>query len=424
MRTILIIVFVALGAGACSDTDGTVGESSSTTTTAVLTTTAAPTTTTTVLAEATSSTSLTTTTSTTTTTTEPPPELLGVELVQVADMGHPLAIASPPGDPRLFVADRTGVIEIIGIDGVVVESPFIDLTDRVRANGIEQGLLGLVFHPSYADNGRFFVYYTDENDDSTLVEFAVSDDPMVADASSAKELLFLDQPTERHNAGMLEFGPDGYLYVAIGDGGDGGHNGQKPDTLFGTILRLDVDSGDPYAIPEGNPFVAGGGAAEVWAYGLRNPWRFSIDDGLIYIADVGQQDWEEVSVLPLDAGGANLGWAIREGSRCFSSPACEQTETVFPVLEYPHSEGCSITGGSVYRGEAIPELHGLYFYSDWCQGWIKSFRYENGKAVDPEVWSDLKPGQVNTFGTDAAGELYIGTWSGELWKLSPIRAEK
>lgn len=419
-----MLVFVALLGSACSDTDDATAETLAPTTAAAVTTapttTAAPPPTT----STTSPTSTTTTSTTTTTTTELPPELLGVELVLVAEMDYPLAIASPPDDPRVFVADRKGTVEIIGADGAVAASPFIDLTDRVRANGIEQGLLGLTFHPKYSDNGRFFVYYTDENDDSTLVEFTVSGDPMVADVASAKEVLFLDQPTDRHNAGMLEFGPDGYLYVAVGDGGDGGHNGQKPDTLFGTILRLDVDSGDPYAIPADNPFANGGGAAEVWAYGLRNPWRFSIDDGLIYIADVGQQDWEEVSVLPLDAGGVNLGWAIREASRCFSSPACEQTETVFPVVEYPHSEGCSITGGSVYRGDAIPELRGVYFYSDWCQGWIKSFRYENGEAIDLQAWPELDPGQVNTFGTDSAGELYIGTWGGEVWKLSPIRAEE
>ena len=416
-----MVVLIALVAGACTGGDAIEAETSSTTTTAPVVN-STPTTPTTVPPTTTTA-ATTTTTSTTTTTTEPPPELLGVELVLVAEMDYPLAIASPPGDPRVFVALREGTVEVIGADGAVAETPFLDLTDRVRANGIEQGLLGLVFHADYADNGRFFVYYTDENDDSTLVEFAASTDPMVADIGSAKEVLFLDQPTDRHNAGMLEFGPDGYLYVAVGDGGDGGHNGQKPDTLFGTILRIDVDNGDPYAIPADNPFTDGGGAAEVWAYGLRNPWRFAIDDGLIYIADVGQQDWEEVNVLPLDGGGANLGWAIREASRCFSSPACEETETVFPVLEYPHSEGCSITGGSVYRGAAIPELHGVYFYSDWCTGWIKSFRYENGEAVDLQQWPELDPGQVNTFGTDASGELYIGTWGSKVWRLSPIRAE-
>jgi glucose/arabinose dehydrogenase len=224
---------------------------------------------------------------------------------------------------------------------------------------------------------------------------------------------------------MLAFGPDGYLYVAVGDGGDGGRNAQKPENFFGTILRLDIDNGEPYAIPANNPFLEGGGAPEVWAFGLRNPWRFSIDHetGLMYIGDVGQEAWEEVDVISLDGGGLNLGWAYREGSRCFSSPECDETDSVFPVVEYPHSEGCSVTGGYVYRGAEIPELIGHYFYSDWCSGWVRSFRYDGTEAVDLQEWPELDPGQVNTFGTDGFGELYLGTWSGEVWKLVPIRAE-
>ncbi len=425
MRSTLFIAIAVLSA-ACSGTDAAETTTAApTTVTTVVPTTTFPSTTTSAGAtsEPPATTTSTSTTTTTTTTTEPPAELLGVELELVAEIDRVLAIAAPTGDSRVFLAQREGIVHVVGGDGVVREEPFLDLTDRVRANGIEQGLLGLAFHPQYGDNGRLYVYFTDENDDSRLVEFSVSDDPMRGDVDSARELLFLDQPTDRHNAGMLEFGPDGFLYVAVGDGGDGGHNGQKADTLFGTILRIDVDNGDPYAIPEDNPFVSGGGAPEVWAFGLRNPWRFSIDRDLIYIADVGQQDWEEVTVLPIGAGGANLGWAYREGSACFNSPECEETETVSPTLEYAHADGCSITGGYVYRGAGIPELDGTYFYSDWCQGWVRSFRYEDGAAVDVREWSDLDPGQVNTFGTDAAGELYMGTWGGSVWKLVPVRAE-
>ena len=426
MRFPIALLGAALLVGACSDSEPAPTSSSTT----AVTTTAAPATTTappTTAAPATTAAPTTTsTTTTTTTTTQPPPELLGVELELVAEIDRPLAITAPAGDRRVFIAQREGTIEVIGPAGEPAEEPFLDFSDRVRANGIEQGFLGLAFHPDYADNGRFFVYFTDENDDSRLAEFTVGDDPAFADPDSYRELLFFDQPTERHNAGMLEFGPDGHLYVAVGDGGDGGHNGQKPDNLFGTILRLDVDGEAPYAIPADNPFVAGGGAAEVWAYGLRNPWRFSIDHetGLMYIGDVGQQDWEEVDVISLDEGGANFGWAYREGSRCFSSPDCEETETVFPVLEYSHADGCSITGGHVYRGDEIPELDGVYFYADWCQGWVRSFRYENGQAVDPQEWPELDPGQVNTFGVDGLGELYIGTWGGEVWKLVPVRADE
>ncbi|MDJ0924238.1 MAG: PQQ-dependent sugar dehydrogenase [Acidimicrobiia bacterium] len=423
MRFLSLAVALGLLTAACSGNDST-----EPTVAAVPSTTVQPTTTTTaavVTTEARPATAATTSTTTTTTTTQPPPELLGVELVLFAAIDWPLAIAAPHGDSRLFVAHREGRIEVVGAGGEVQEDPFLDLSDRVRANGIEQGLLGLAFHPSYADNGRFYVYFSDENDDTRLAEYTVGSDPAFADPGSYRELMLFDQPTERHNAGMLEFGPDGYLYVAVGDGGDGGHNGQKSDTLFGTILRIDVDGGEPYAVPGDNPFVDGGGAPEVWAYGLRNPWRFSIDaeSNSMFIADVGQQDWEEVNVVSLDQGGANFGWAYREGSRCFSHPECEETETVLPVVEYGHSDGCSITGGYVYRGADIPELNGTYFYSDWCTGWIRSFRYEGGAAVDVREWPELDPGQVNTFGVDGFGELYIGTWGGDVWKLVPIRAE-
>jgi glucose/arabinose dehydrogenase len=422
-----ILALVALLATACSSADEADPTTSITTTapSTAVTTTAAPATTVPTTTASPTTTAPATTTSTTTTTTEPPPQLLGLELELVAEIPRPLVITAPPGDPRVFVAEREGTILVIEPGGEVRPEPFLDITDRVWANGIEQGLLGLAFHPLYADNGRFFVYYTDEDSDTRLVEFTVSADPAFVDPASARELLLIDQPTDRHNAGMLEFGPDGYLYVAVGDGGDGGGNAQKPENVFGTILRLDVESGDPYAIPPDNPFVDGGGAAEVWAYGLRNPWRFSIDaaTGLMFIGDVGQESWEEIDVIPLGGGGANLGWAYREGSGCFSSPECEETETVFPVVEYPHSEGCSVTGGIVYRGPAIPELDGVYVYSDWCQGWIRSFRYEDGAASDEKEWSELDPGQVNTFGTDAQGEIYIGTWEGEVWKLVPVRAD-
>lgn len=369
--------------------------------------------------------SATTTISTATTTTEPPPELLGLGLELVAEIHRPLSIAAAPGDGRLFVLQREGLISVISPSGQVPETPFLDITDRVLASGIEQGLLGLALHPDFSSNGRFFVYYTDDEDDTNLVEFTASG--ATADPATAREVLLIDQPTERHNAGMLAFGPDGYLYIAVGDGGDGGGNAQKPENVFGTILRIDVDHGDPYSIPLDNPFADGiGGAPEVWLYGLRNPWRFSIDapSGLMYVGDVGQESWEEVDVVGIDSGGANLGWAYREGTHCFSSPQCDNIDWVGPVVEYSHAEGCSVTGGYVYRGAAIPELEGHYFYSDWCQGWIRSFRYEEGEAVDQREWTELQPGQVDTFGVDQEGELYLGTWDGKVYKLVPVRAEK
>lgn len=355
---------------------------------------------------------------TTTTTTLPPLHGLAFETVATG-LAQPTVVTHAPGDQRLFVVERTGVIRLVEPATGLVEEAFLDLSDRVGSNGIEQGMLGLAFHP--ADPGRFFVYYVDTDGRRTLSEFP---EP----TPDSERLLFAHpQPPGsvdiRHYGGHLEFGPDGYLYVSLGDGADAGNEGQNPDSIFGTILRLDVD-GDPYAIPSGNPFPDGD-APEVWAYGLRNPWRFTIDDTdrLIYIADVGQERWEEVSVLSLDDGGANLGWPVMEGDHCFSRSDCDPDEFTTPALEYGHDEGCSITGGHVYRGEAIPELQGHYFYGDWCGGWIRSFRMEDREAVDSQDWTaDLEGvGQPNAFGLDAAGEMYVANYEGEVLTIVPVR---
>ncbi|HEY4606694.1 MAG TPA: PQQ-dependent sugar dehydrogenase [Acidimicrobiia bacterium] len=350
------------------------------------------------------------------------PALQGVRLeTLVQDLSQPTVLASPPGDDRLFVVERVGVIRILDANRELLESAFLDLTDRVLANGIEQGLLGLAFHPEYASNGRFYVYYTDQSGRRQLSEFKVSvSDPNLASPDTERVLIELEQPPDatdiRHYAGQLAFGPDGYLWMAMGDGADSRDQGQDPNTLFGAISRLDVDGGDPYGIPPENPFVGGGGAGEVWAYGLRNPWRFSIDalDGLIYIADVGHADQEEVNVLPIAEGGFNLGWSDVEGTRCFHVQDCDLANYTAPVITYTHEEGCSITGGYVYRGSEIPELAGTYFYSDWCSQWIRSFKYVNGQVTEERDWSaDLgQLGQINTFGVDSAGELYLATHDG------------
>jgi glucose/arabinose dehydrogenase len=348
--------------------------------------------------------------------------LQGVRLETLVDgLSQPTVLTSPPGDDRLFVVERVGVIRILDSNRELLESAFLDLTDRVLANGIEQGLLGLAFHPEYASNGRFYVYYTDQGGRRQLSEFKVSvSDPNLASPDTERVLIELEQPPDatdiRHYAGQLAFGPDGYLWMAMGDGADSRDQGQDPNTLFGAISRLDVDGGDPYGIPPENPFVGGGGAGEVWAYGLRNPWRFSIDaaDGLIYIADVGHADQEEVNVLPIAEGGFNLGWSDVEGTRCFHVQDCDLANYTAPVITYTHEEGCSITGGYVYRGSEIPELAGTYFYSDWCSQWIRSFKYVNGQVTEERDWSaDLgQLGQVNTFGVDSAGELYLATHEG------------
>ncbi len=334
-------------------------------------------------------------------------------------------VTAPEGDDRLFLVERDGRIGIVR-DGERLVGPFLDIADKVTAAGLEQGLLGLAFHPRYPLDGRFYVDFTDPRGDTRIVEYRVSDDPDRADPGSARILLIVDQPAGNHNGGMLQFGPDGYLYVGLGDGGaanDRFGNGQRSDTLLGTILRLDVDAAEPYSIPPDNPFVGGGGAAEVWAYGLRNPWRFDIDPAtaLIYIGDVGQDAVEEINAVPWDAAGVNYGWPVLEGDDCFADDGCDPADFQGPVHSYRHGEGCSVIGGFAYRGLAMPTLHGHYFYGDWCGGWVRSFRVEGGRAVDHRDWSaDLGTiGQVTSFGMDGFGELYVTTTDGLVLKLVP-----
>lgn len=344
---------------------------------------------------------------------------------------QPVDLAAPDGDNRLFVVQRVGVIRILDEDRTLLDPAFLDLTDEVLAGGIEQGMLGLDFHPDYANNGRFFVYYTDKSGRRQLSEFTVSaDDPNVADPDSEKVLFEYEQPPDatdiRHYAGNVAFGPDGYLWVSMGDGADSRDQGQDPNTPFGTIVRIDVDNGDPYSVPEDNPFVEEGGLADVWAYGLRNPWRFAIDpvDRLIYVADVGHADQEEVNVVPIDEGGYNFGWSDMEGDRCFHLSDCDADDYTSPVLIYTHEEGLSITGGYVYRGAEIPELDGTYFYSDWVQQWIKGFKYVDGEVTQARDWTqDLggPVGSITSFGLDGHGELYVTTYEGGVYKFSAVR---
>jgi glucose/arabinose dehydrogenase len=352
-------------------------------------------------------------------TTLPPLQGLDVE-VAARGLDKPVFVTAPPGDDRLFVVEQDGRIQIVA-DGEVAPQPFLDIDDLVGSGGLEQGLLGMAFHPGYASNGRFFVYYTDNEGDSRVVEYSADGD--LADPSSAQAILAVAQPAANHNGGMLAFGPDGYLYIGFGDGGGAndrfGH-GQRTDTLLGSIVRIDVDSAQPYAVPADNPYVAGGGAPEVWATGLRNPWRFSFDGELAYIGDVGQGEYEEVSVVSIGDGGANLGWPVYEGTACRDQSACGGA-FVAPALSYDHSEGCSVIGGYVYRGASIPELNGSYFYSDWCSGFLRSFRLEGGVATDLADWTPGTLGNTLTLGTDGFGELYMGTGEGFIFRLVAVR---
>lgn len=346
-----------------------------------------------------------------------------VRLAQVvSSLVLPLHLTAPAGDPRLFIVEKGGVVRIVQ-NGALLPTPFLDLSARV-SGGAEQGLLGLAFEPQYASTGRFVVNYTDLAGDIRVSSFRVSQDPNVADSASELAILDTDQPFSHHNGGQVMYGPDGYLYVMMGDGGyESG--GQSLADLLGSILRIQPSEGGGYVVPADNPFATGSDARpEIWSYGLRNPWRVDIDPatGDLYVADVGQGRWEEVSVSPAADGagrGVNFGWRIMEGPYCFATP-CEQSGLELPLVWYGHDYGCAITGGVVYRGSAIPELRGHYFYSDYCTGFVRSFRLEKGAAVDQSEWPTLAPGTgVLSFGRDAAGEIYILATDGVVYRVVP-----
>lgn len=346
-----------------------------------------------------------------------------LELV-VAGLSSPLYLTAPEGDPRLFIVEQAGKIRIVK-NGALLPQPFLDIHERVRSGG-EQGLLSVAFHPQYKTNGYLYVNYTDKKGDTHVERYSVSKNPDVALPNSAKLLLKIDQPFANHNGGHIQFGPDGMLYIGMGDGGAGGDpygNGQNRDTLLGDLLRIDVDHGDPYAIPKDNPFVGQSGMRpEIWAWGLRNPWRFAFDpeEKLIYIADVGQDQWEEVDVAPMNQAGLNYGWNIMEGNHCFLRPRCRTMGFVIPALEYGHPDGCSITGGYVYRGHSIPSIAGHYFYGDYCLGWIRSFRYENGIVTQQRKWQLGVQSNIMSFGQDASRELYVLYQDGKVYRFAPI----
>jgi len=358
-----------------------------------------------------------------------PGETGNLELQLVASgLSSPLYLTAPAGDPRLFIVEQAGRIRIVRA-GQLLARPFLDIGDRVASGG-EEGLLGLAFHPNYASNGSFYVNYTHLNNARdtlyTLIErYTVSAAPDSADSASHKLILRIVQPYSNHNGGLVMFGPDGMLYIGMGDGGSGGdpqNRAQNPDSLLGKLLRIDVDGGDPYASPPNNPYVGRSGRDEIWAIGLRNPWRFAFDRGagLLYIADVGQNLWEEVSVAPAGQGGLNYGWRIMEGAHCFNPDPCSTAGLVQPAVQYGHASGCSVTGGFVYRGSRAPSLVGQYFYSDYCSGWLRSFSYANGAVTGQTTWSfNVSLGNVLSFGEDSAGELYVLSAGGSVYRIAP-----
>jgi glucose/arabinose dehydrogenase len=351
---------------------------------------------------------------------------LGARLV-ASGFRSPLDLQSAPGDrERLYVAEQGGRIHVIR-NGQTQPTPFLDIADRIRAGG-ERGLLGLAFHPSFSSNRRFYVNYTNRSGDTHVAEFrAVSADQ--ADAATERVLLVVPQPFSNHNGGAVAFGNDGFLYVALGDGGSGGDPlgaGQDLGTFLGKILRIDVDSGAPYAVPSDNPLVSTGGALpEIWAYGLRNPFRMSFDraTGDLYIGDVGQSRLEEIDVgFASRRGGENYGWNVTEGTLCFEpASGCDMSGLTMPVLEYGHGEGCSVTGGVVYAGCRMPDLVGTYFYGDFCSAFVRSFRLVSGAVTEARDWTAGFEGigAVSSFGTDGDGEIYVVDYDGEVYRLEP-----
>ncbi len=367
-------------------------------------------------------------------------ELASVELTLVgAGFELPTHVAfSHDGTNRLFVAERFGKIFIIE-NGIRRDEPFLDLTDRVFADGLETGLFSIVFHPNYAQNGYFYVSYDGIGGATYLVRYQVMpDNANLADPNSGEVIMAIEQTSEYHHAFHLEFGLDGYLYYSVGDGGPAvpfedevadpfGHS-QNPRTFKGKVLRLDVDSAFPYAIPPDNPF-----GNEVWYLGVRSPWRFSFDSltGDFYIGDVGEQTTEEISFVEGNRGGANFGWSYYEGSQIYPHPYRDDQfppirppeNPTMPIIEYDHDTGCAVTAGHVYRGQLIPELDGVYIYGDFCFGTIWGAKRDESGAWTTTVLFDASSGiNIVSFGKDDTGELYVVDFRGNIFKLSPDSA--
>jgi glucose/arabinose dehydrogenase len=351
-------------------------------------------------------------------------------LIDVASGFNQPVFATHAGDGsgRLFILERRGVIKLMQ-GGSVLPTPFLDIQAQVGSGSSEQGLLGMAFDPAYNTSGLFYLYYTDTNGDARLSQWSVSSNPAIADSGSEAVLLTIPEPYANHNGGMIAFGPDGYLYIAVGDGGSGGDplgNGQNLHTLLGKILRIDPDGAGSYSIPVSNPFVGDPDALirdEIWAYGLRNPWRFSFDTGTgaLYIADVGQSSREEINYQAASSGGGeNYGWNVMEGTSCYQpSSGCDTSGKVLPVAEYGHDSagGCSVSGGYVYRGADSPSLQGVYLYSDFCSGRVWGLVQES-----PGVWSSSlladTSSMVSSFAQDGTGGLYLVDYAaGKLSKI-------
>ncbi len=357
------------------------------------------------------------------------PAEVDIELVSLVDeLELPVFVThASDGSGRLFIIEKKGKLRIFA-DGRLLDEPFLDITDRVESGGNEQGLLGLAFAPDYAERGYFFVNYSDEDGNTNISRFNVTENPELADPDSETIILEIDQPARNHNGGMIAFGPDGMFWIGMGDGGGSGDrygNAQNAETLLGKMLRIDVtrDPAKPFVIPADNPWLgdeADGTAVrdEIWAAGLRNPWRFSFDraTGDLWIGDVGQNQYEEIHLAPSTVGALNYGWPILEASDCYQEEACDPAGLVLPVAEYKHEGHCSVTGGYVYRGQQFPALEGIYLYGDYCSGLIwAAWPVENGEWRHEKL---LESGaRISSFGEDEAGELYVIDYDGEVLQV-------
>ena len=358
---------------------------------------------------------------------EEPPPFPDISLSELAGgLTNPVHIGhAGDGSGRLFIVERRGVVRVVS-DGALDEEPFLDLQAEVLSTGSEQGLLSIAFPPEFSERRRFYVVYTDQSGAVVLARYPLLPDSEAPDPNGGEALLTVPQPFANHNGGQSAFGPDGMFYLALGDGGsanDPQGNGQDVSTLLGAILRIDVEgeeAGAGYAVPEDNPLVGTAGAREeIWAYGLRNPWRFSFDrsTGDLYIADVGQNAYEEINFQPASSqGGENYGWNVMEGMHCFIPADCDTGGLTLPVAEYAHGAGdCSVTGGFVYRGERYPELQGIYVYGDFCSGRIWGLRQAD------DAWENellLESGlQISAFGEDEDGELYVADYGGAVHRI-------
>lgn len=359
------------------------------------------------------------------------PAQISLQLELISDVFNDPVDLTNAGDDRLFIVEKGGLIRILATDGQVNGSPYLDIDDRVRSSENERGLLGLAFHPDYAENGFFFVNYTNNSGNTVVARYQVSDsDPDIADPESEKILLTVTQPFNNHNGGDLNFGPDGYLYIGLGDGGSGGDPRDKAQTrqdLLGKMLRIDVDNGDPYGIPADNPFVNTDETLdEIWALGLRNPWRFSFDrlTGDLWIGDVGQGNWEEVDFQPANSsGGENYGWRCYEGDATYNTDGCGSADNyVFPVYAYESNDpnGCSITGGFVYRGDSFPLLFGKYLFTDYCSGKIWMLEQNESENWVRTELLDGTDGQYVSFGEGADGELYLVSIEGAIFQVRDL----